>query len=76
MQQTKHILVSLPLILRLFEYIREEATSDEDLHFMAERMSELSWGDGVKLTMNEYDSIIPKHYTKTYSPSIETTPTE
>lgn len=51
--------LSIPLLLRLFEYIREEDTTDEDLHFMAERISELAW-DGVRMTMNEYESIIPK----------------
>lgn len=51
--------LSLPLLLRLFEYIREENTTDEDLHFMAERISQLAW-DGVAMSMNEYQSIIPK----------------
>jgi hypothetical protein len=50
--------LSLPLIIRLFEYIRETNLTDEDLHFMAERISELGW-DGVNLTMNQYQSIIP-----------------
>jgi hypothetical protein len=31
--------LSIPLLLRLFEFVREEPTSDEDLHFMAERSS-------------------------------------
>ncbi len=51
--------LSIPLILRLFEFIREDTTSDEDLHFMAERISEMCEG-GVRLTMNHYESIIPK----------------
>jgi hypothetical protein len=51
--------LSIPLILRLFEYIREEHTSDEDLHFMAERISEMCDG-GIRLTMNHYESIIPR----------------
>jgi hypothetical protein len=51
--------LSIPLILRLFEFIREGQTSDEDLHFMAERISEMAEG-GVRLTMNHYESIIPK----------------
>jgi hypothetical protein len=51
--------LSIPLILRLFEYIREEPVSDEDLHFMAERISEMCDG-GVRLTMNHYESIIPR----------------
>lgn len=51
--------LSIPLLLRLFEFVREEPTSDEDLHFMTERISEMSDG-GIRLTMNHYDSIIPK----------------
>jgi hypothetical protein len=51
--------LSIPLLLRLFEYIREEKTTDEDLHFMLERISEMCEG-GVRLTMNHYSSIIPK----------------
>lgn len=51
--------LSIPLLLRLFEFIREEHTTDEDLHFMLERISEMCDG-GVRLTMNHYDSIIPK----------------
>ena len=50
--------LSIPLILRLFEFVREEPTSDEDLHFMAERISEMADG-GARLTMNHYESIIP-----------------
>ena len=57
--------LSIPLILRLFEFIREEHTSDEDLHFMAERISEMCDG-GVRLTMNHYDSIIPKEKPNLY----------
>lgn len=51
--------LSIPLLLRLFEFIREESTTDEDLHFMLERISEMCDG-GVRLTMNHYESIIPK----------------
>jgi hypothetical protein len=58
-RETKLCQLSIPLLLRLFEFIREEETTDEDLHFMAERISELAW-DGVRMTMNEYESIIPK----------------
>jgi len=56
--EQRFTMLSLPLLLRLFEYIREEATTDEDLHFMAERIHELA-SDGVKMTMNQYKSIIP-----------------
>lgn len=51
-------LLTIPLILRLFEYVRENNPSDEDLHFMAERISELA-NDGVRMSMNQYQSIIP-----------------
>ena len=51
--------LSVPLLLRIFEFIREETTSDEDLHFMLERITEMCEG-GVRLTMNHYESIIPK----------------
>jgi hypothetical protein len=51
--------LSVPLLLRLFEFIRESHTSDEDLHFMLERISEMGNG-GVRLTMNHYESIVPK----------------
>ena len=57
--------LSIPLLLRLFEFVREEPTSDEDLHFMAERISEMCDG-GVRLTMNHYDSIIPKEKPNLY----------
>jgi hypothetical protein len=57
-QERRFCMISIPLLLRLFEYIREEPTTDEDLHFMAERIHELA-DDMVKLTMNQYQSIIP-----------------
>jgi len=57
-QEKRFLMLSVPLLLRLFEYVREEHTTDEDLHFMAERMQELML-DGVKMTMNQYSGIIP-----------------
>jgi len=56
--EERFLMLSVPLLLRLFEYVREETLSDEDLHFMAERMQELAL-DGVKMTMNQYSGIIP-----------------
>ena len=56
--EERFLMLSVPLLLRLFEYVREEHTTDEDLHFMAERMQELAL-DGVKMTMNQYSGIIP-----------------
>lgn len=74
--------LSIPLILRLFEFIREEHTSDEDLHFMAERISEMCDG-GIRLTMNHYESIVPRqnmskleHNNPNNCPPTEVTPYE
>jgi hypothetical protein len=56
----RYSLMSVPLLLRLFEFIHEEKSlTDEDLHFMAERIGELTL-DGVRLNMNQYKSIIPE----------------
>ena len=66
--EQRFAMLSIPLLLRLFEYIREEPTSDEDLHFMAERIQELGW-DGLRLTMNQYSSIIPQEKPRTHSPT-------
>lgn len=59
MEELECCRLSIPLLLRLFEFIREEHTTDEDLHFMLERISEMCEG-GVRLTMNHYESIVPQ----------------
>ncbi|NDF92894.1 MAG: hypothetical protein EB115_13200 [Betaproteobacteria bacterium] len=56
--EERFLMLSVPLLIRLFEFVREQTLSDEDLHFMAERMQELAL-DGVKMTMNQYSGIIP-----------------
>lgn len=54
---TDTIQVDVPLMIRLLEYAREEAMSDSDLHFLAERLVELSeYGD--VLDMADYDDIV------------------
>lgn len=80
--EQRFAMLSIPLLLRLFEYIREEATTDEDLHFMAERIHELA-SDTVKMTMNQYKSIIPQedmrrltHNDSNSCPPTEVTPYE
>ena len=51
---------SIPLLLRLFEYIHEHKNlTDDDLHFMAERSAEMC-ETGVRLTMDHFESIVPK----------------
>jgi hypothetical protein len=44
--------------MRLFEYAREQAASDEDLHWIMERIVQHS--DGKKtLTMEHYTKLVP-----------------
>lgn len=49
--------VEVPLLIRLLEYSREDAKSDVDLHYVAERAIELS-EDGEVLTMEHYDKLV------------------
>jgi hypothetical protein len=52
--------IEIPLLLRLFEYAREDATTDEDLHIMAENLLEVSAEkEGAPLDMKCYQKIIP-----------------
>jgi hypothetical protein len=55
------ILVDVPLMIRLLEYAREEATSDVNLHELATRLITKSnkWKSWKPLTMNDYASIVP-----------------
>lgn len=50
------VTLDIPLLLRMMEYAREDATEDMDLHGVAERMIELA-KDGT-LTMDHYDAIV------------------
>jgi hypothetical protein len=49
--------LDVPLMIRLFEYAREDAKSDMDLHFVAEKMIELSQ-KGRTLSMDDYNEIV------------------
>jgi hypothetical protein len=53
--------VSAPLLLRLFEYIKEQpGLTDIDLHNMVESLISLSRKVDDMITMDEYDEIIKK----------------
>ena len=57
MNDNDTIQVDVPLMIRLLEYAREDAKSDVDLHFLAERLVELSeFGD--ILDMANYEDIV------------------
>jgi hypothetical protein len=51
------VTMDVPLMIRLFEYAREDAQTDMDLHDVSERLIELS-GEGRVLTMQDYDAIV------------------
>lgn len=50
------ISINIPLLIRLFEYAREDAKTDMDLHIIAERLITLSQ-KGRTLTMQDYSKI-------------------
>lgn len=51
------ITLSIPLLIRMMEYAREDAKDDMSLHFAAENMMELS-KDSKTLSMKDYEKII------------------
>jgi hypothetical protein len=55
---TDTVTMDIPLMIRLFEYAREDAKTDMDLHDVAERLIKLSAG-GQTLTMDNYNDICP-----------------
>lgn len=52
---TDHVTVDIPLLIRLFELVREDVKTDVDLHNVVEKMIALK-NKGV-LTMNDYEEI-------------------
>lgn len=50
--------LSIPLLIRLLEYAREESVSDIDLHWVVERIIELT-DHNYWLTMAHYQKIVP-----------------
>jgi hypothetical protein len=51
------ICVDVPLFIRLMEYAREDASTDMDLHDVAERLIRLS-AEGKTVSMSSYDEIV------------------
>ena len=49
--------IDIPLLIRLFEYAREDANTDMDLHVITERMIKLS-SRGKTLSMRDYNKIV------------------
>ncbi len=54
---TDTVEMDVPLMIRLFEYAREDAKTDMDLHDVAERLIQLS-AEGRTLTMSDYNAIV------------------
>ena len=52
------VTLDIPLLIRLFEYAREDAKTDMDLHNVAENLIKLSSESGKTLSMADYDAII------------------
>jgi len=50
------VTLDIPLLIRLFEYAREDAKTDMDLHNVTERLIRMS-EEGRTLTMDDYDAI-------------------
>lgn len=48
--------LNIPLIIRLFEFAREDAKNDQDLHWVAERLIQHS-ANNRTLTMQDYKSL-------------------
>lgn len=53
-----HVVLDVPLLIRLLELAREEIKTDADLHHVVTSMLQLK-NQGV-LTMNDYDKIVQK----------------
>ena len=49
--------MDIPLLIRIMEYAREDAKTDQDLHNVAERLIAMS-GGGSTLGMDQYDAIV------------------
>lgn len=49
--------LNIPLVIRLLEFAREDATEDADLHLVVENLIELS-ADGSVLEMEDYEDIV------------------
>ena len=54
---TDSVTMDIPLVMRMLEYAREDASTDMDLHHVVEKMIELG-KDGHTLSMQDYNSIV------------------
>ena len=62
------IKMDVPLFIRLFEYAREDAKTDMDLHDVAENIINMS-SKGRTLSMNDYSKIVLKKVMENFNPS-------
>lgn len=51
--------MDVPLMIRIFEYIREEVKTDKEIHIIASNLVDISSSE-AELTMDDYDRIIPE----------------
>jgi len=54
--ETDTLTINVPLLIRLFEYIREDVDNDAQIHFLTENLLKLK--NKPELSMIDYDSII------------------
>lgn len=56
-QFKEYISLSIPLLIRIMEYSREDASNDLDLHFVLENIIQLSKSKNI-LNMSDYESLV------------------
>ena len=54
---TDYVIMDVPMFIRMLEFAREDATSDMDLHDVAEKLIKLS-AQGKPVTMISYDAVV------------------
>lgn len=59
------IKVDTPLMIRLLEFAREEASTDVDLHALATNMVAMSGENGRTLTIEDYPKLLESFWPKT-----------
>ena len=52
------VCLDIPLLLRLFEAVREDVASDEELHFITERLAARQMEKAAMLDMSDYEVIL------------------
>lgn len=51
------VTINIPLFIRILELVREDITSDVELHLIAEKLTDISKRSTIA-TMSDYDSIL------------------